>query len=529
MNTAVSCEKLIVTPFVGDIVTVNFKKLSEYVKNEAQSLIYLVNYDSETKDFDISNLKGLPKEDCPFSKPLKALAQMKKFEAKPGSLLECTVDIGESLCFSSLFGVSKKSKAMDYKEYGQTIGEAITKQNVKVTNLISLLNLFESKEHLTTFLVGVYMGLGEDKRYKKNRKTDYKFDTVNIYSKESINDVTEAINNAKYFAHGSDIARQLVTSPSNYSNTINLSQYFAELASSLGMNVKILEKADCERLGMGSYLSVAKGSQYPPKFVHAQLNTEDCNGKFVKVALLGKGLTFDSGGYNMKSAASKIELMKMDMGGFAAICGAMLTLAKIKPKGLQVHFLSPLCENMVSAASYRPGDIITASNGKTIEVLNTDAEGRLALADGLVYAEKLGVDVIIDIATLTGAAIVALGEKYAAYYTDSETMNQHFQKGLDLSGEKAWRMPIVKEYSKQLESKVADLQNIASPNIGGGSIVAAVFLKEFVDKTPWIHFDIAGPASCGTLGTGFGANTLAAVVKSLSDDLASKKDTIHEL
>lgn len=171
---------------------------------------------------------------------------------------------------------------------------------------------------------------------------------------------------------------------------------------------------------MGSYLAVAKGSMYPPQFIHLTYCPPDPVAR--RLAFVGKGLCFDSGGYNIKSAASSIELMKFDMGGAAAVLGAARTLAELKPANVEVHFIIAAAENMVSHHSYRPGDVVTASNGKTIEVGNTDAEGRLTLADALVFAERLGVDAIVDIATLTGACIIALGESYAGLWSSDEGM-----------------------------------------------------------------------------------------------------------
>ena len=228
-----------------------------------------------------------------------------------------------------------------------------------------------------------------------------------------------------------------------------------------------------------------------------------------KVALVGKALTFDSGGYNLKAGAgSMIEMMKFDMGGSAAVLGAAKAIGLLKPEGVEVHFIAACCENMISDKAMRPGDILTASNGKTIEVINTDAEGRLTLADALVFAEALGVDQIVDMATLTGACLVGLGDEYAGLWSPDDDLLKALEDSSAATGDKIWRMPLAKEYMDQCKSPIADLKNVGGR--AGGAITAALFLKEFVEKTPWAHIDIAGPVWNDKKGgaTGFGVRLL---------------------
>lgn len=204
-----------------------------------------------------------------------------------------------------------------------------------------------------------------------------------------------------------------------------------------------------------------------------------------------------------------IELMKFDMGGCAAVLGAAKAIGQLRPKNVEVHFITAVCENMVSAEAMRPGDILTASNGKTIEVLNTDAEGRLTLADALVYAEKeTGASVIIDLATLTGACIVALGEKVAALYSPDEGLRAEIEGAAKRTEEGLWSMPLEPAYKEMIKSSIADLKNIGGK--GGGSITAALFLQEFVDKAKWAHIDMAGPVwdSTANKATGYGVKLL---------------------
>ena len=251
----------------------------------------------------------------------------------------------------------------------------------------------------------------------------------------------------------------------------------------------MLEREQCEEIGMGAYLGVALASDLPPKFIHLTYSPGGTAKR--KLAIIGKGLTFDSGGLNLKPAGSGIEMMKVDMGGAAAVLGAAKAIAQLKPKDVEVHFISAATENMVSGHAMHPGDILTASNGKTIEVNNTDAEGRLTLADALVFAEKLDVDAIVDLATLTGACVVALGDDIAALFSQDDDLAQSLTTAAKTSGEKMWQMPMEEKYFEGLKSVVADMKN-TGPR-AGGSITAALFLKQFIKETPWAHIDVAGP------------------------------------
>lgn len=280
----------------------------------------------------------------------------------------------------------------------------------------------------------------------------------------------------------------------------------------------MLERADCEALGMGAYLAVSQASSLPPKFIH--LTYHPAGEVRRRVALVGKGLTFDSGGYNLKTAGSQIEMMKYDMGGSAAVLGAARAIAELKPEGIEVHMIVAACENMISGDALHPGDIVTASNGKTIEVNNTDAEGRLTLADALVYACKLELDAVVDLATLTGAVVIALGEEIAGLWSPSDSLAEALVTAGRDGGESFWRLPLQASYIEGLKSPVADLKNTGPRP--GGSITAALFLQEFVrPDLAWAHLDIAGtvwsdkgrgldPAGA----TGFGVRTLVNWVRS---------------
>jgi leucyl aminopeptidase len=226
----------------------------------------------------------------------------------------------------------------------------------------------------------------------------------------------------------------------------------------------------------------------PPKFIHLTYTPTGTPRR--KLAIVGKGLTFDSGGLNIKGVGSGIETMKMDMGGAAAMFGAAKAIGQIKPD-VEVHFISAVTENMISGRAMHPGDILTASNGKTIEINNTDAEGRLTLADALVYTDKLGLDAIVDLATLTGACIIALGDDISGLWSPDQSLADGILAAAELAGENFWQMPLAEKYFDGIKSPIADLKN-TGPR-GGGSITAALFLKQFVKDTPWAHLDVAGP------------------------------------
>jgi leucyl aminopeptidase len=333
---------------------------------------------------------------------------------------------------------------------------------------------------------GLHLALHVDNRFKSDpQDKGAVLETVDLLA---LGSEAGALAKGEAIAAGVILARELVAAPANSVTPITLAELAQDLANEYGLELKILEQADCEALGMGSFLGVAKASDLPPKFIHLTYKPSGTPRR--KVAIVGKGLTFDSGGLNLKTGGSGIETMKMDMGGAGATFGAAKAIAQLKPD-VEVHFISAATENMISGKAMHPGDILTASNGKTIEVNNTDAEGRLALADALVYADKLGVDAMVDLATLTGACVVALGNTIGGLWSPDAELAEQLQAAATQGGEQFWTMPLETAYFEGLKSPIADMKN-TGPR-AGGSITAALFLKEFVEKTPWAHLDIAGP------------------------------------
>ncbi len=321
-----------------------------------------------------------------------------------------------------------------------------------------------------------------------------------------------SINEVNAVCAGVEIARELVAAPPNSLTPSELAKKAKAIGNEFNLQTKILDRKDCLSRGMGAFLAVSQGSDLDPKFIHL---TYKPKGEVKKrLAMVGKGLTFDSGGYNLKVGASQIEMMKYDMGGSASVIGAARAIGELQPKNVEIHFLVATCENMINGSAVHPGDIVKASNGKTIEINNTDAEGRLTLADALIYACNLKPDAIVDLATLTGACVIALGEEIAGLWSNSDDLANQLQTSSQDCGEALWRMPLQKSYKEGLKSMFADIKN-TGPR-AGGSITAALFLNEFIkDNIQWAHVDIAG--TCWTDkgrglnpagATGFGVRTL---------------------
>ncbi|MDJ0707832.1 MAG: leucyl aminopeptidase [Leptolyngbyaceae cyanobacterium MO_188.B28] len=333
---------------------------------------------------------------------------------------------------------------------------------------------------------GVTLALHQDNRFKSESEDDHvKVEQVHLLE---LPGQAEAIQLAQQTCDGVILARQLVAAPANVVTPEALVETAAAIAKDSDMELQVLEREDCEKLGMGAFLGVAQASDLPPKFIH--LTYKPAGTPRRKLAIIGKGLTFDSGGLNLKVSGSGIEMMKIDMGGAAATFGAAKALGQIKPD-VEIHFISAATENMISGRALHPGDILTASNGKTIEVNNTDAEGRLTLADALVFADKLGLDAMIDLATLTGACVVALGDNIAGLWSPDDSLADEIVNAADRSGEKLWRMPMEEKYFEGMKSVVADMKNTGPRP--GGSITAALFLQQYVKDTRWAHLDVAGP------------------------------------
>jgi leucyl aminopeptidase len=338
---------------------------------------------------------------------------------------------------------------------------------------------------------GMVLGTWEADKYKSDpKKSENRIDELTIAVPGGNEEALRAtVKRACVIAEAQNLTRDLVNEPANKLTPAGLVEAAKEVAGSLGMKCEVLDRDAMEKLGMGALLGVAQGSENPPFLISIQYRPSvQNNGDHL--ALVGKGVTFDTGGISIKPADG-MEKMKYDMAGAAAVIGAMKAIGQLKPDITVTGYVATV-ENMVSGNAQRPGDIVKALSGKTIEVLNTDAEGRLILADTLTYANRNGATHIVDAATLTGAISIALGHYNVGAFSNNDELMDRFLKASRTAGEKTWQMPMDEEYKEYLKSAFADL-----PNIGGrygGSITAAWFLREFADPTPWVHLDIAGTA-----------------------------------
>ncbi len=328
--------------------------------------------------------------------------------------------------------------------------------------------------------------------YRSDRK-DLSLGTVTLVASERIDNeaALTGMEEGRVIGEAQNFARALVNEPGNVLTPTVLGERAAAMCKAQGLACEVYSTQKLRDLKMGAFLGVAQGSEEPPALIVMRYEPEGGVPDGAPVlGLVGKGITFDTGGISIKPADG-MEKMKYDMAGAAAMLGAMQAVAGLKPR---VRVLAVVCsaENMPSGRAYKPGDVLTAMSGKTIEVINTDAEGRLVLADGLHYARQMGATHLIDAATLTGAIAVALGQHNAGAFSNDDATWSHFADGLARSGESFWRMPLGEDYREQIKSHIADMMNTGGRY--GGAVTAAMFLKEFVGDTPWIHLDIAGLA-----------------------------------
>lgn len=384
----------------------------------------------------------------------------------------------------------------------------IAKAWLKGTSDISLLaKTIAESWHLTNYSFNTYKKTDNDKI--ELAVTDLGIELDNSKKR----DFKNAWEQGLLFAESTILARDLVNEPASVMTPSFLAETAVKIAkANPQIKAKILDKEQVEKLGMHAYLGIDQGSEEPLKFIHLIYQPKAKTKE--KIALVGKGITFDSGGLNIKVGDGMTD-MKVDMAGAATVLGVFSVLARLKIKA-EVHGIIAACENMPSGKAIKPGDVVKNMQGKTIEIGNTDAEGRVTLADALAYAQKQKVDTIVDLATLTGACIIALGSNYAALYANQENLAKDLLKAASTSGEKIWRMPLAPEYKDLNKSNIADIRNIASAR-GGGSITAALFLEEFIiSDVAWAHLDIAGPAYAEKPlnaytpvgGVGFGVRTL---------------------
>jgi leucyl aminopeptidase len=345
-----------------------------------------------------------------------------------------------------------------------------------------------AEEAVRAVVEGAMVGNFDPDTYKSDRK-EQKIEALTIVAPRHQASLEPAIEEARIIGEAQNFTRELVNEPSNRMTPTILANRAQQMAKEVGLKCEVYGADKIRELKMGAFWGVAQGSDEPPALIVMRHEPAGAPDKPL-LGLVGKGITFDTGGISIKPADG-MEKMKYDMAGGATMIGAMRAIALLKPR---VRVIGIVCatENMPSGKAQKPGDIQTAMSGKTIEIINTDAEGRLVLADGLCYARQLGCTHLIDAATLTGAVVVALGYANAGVFANDEPLFQKFAKALEESGEKMWRLPLDDDYKEQIKSNIADMMNTGGR--WGGAITAAMFLKEFAEETPWIHLDIAGTA-----------------------------------
>jgi len=352
-------------------------------------------------------------------------------------------------------------------------------------------------EALRAVVEGAFVGDFDPDYYKSDRK-DQKIEALTIVvegsGKDDLRSLEDAMQSGRIVAESQNFARDLINEPSNRMTPTILAERAKQMAEEVGLKCEDYGADKIRQLKMGAFWGVAQGSDEPPTLIVLRYEpvgaAPEGAAKDVHLGLVGKGVTFDTGGISIKPADG-MEKMKYDMAGAATMIGVMRAIALLKPK-VKVTAIVLATENMPSGKAQKPGDVQIAMSGKSIEIINTDAEGRLILADGLTYARQLGCTHLVDAATLTGAVVVALGYVNAGVFASTEDMYERFSSANKLAGEKMWRLPLDDEYKETLKSNIADMVNAGSRY--GGAIFAAMFLKEFAEDTPWIHLDIAGTA-----------------------------------
>jgi len=387
---------------------------------------------------------------------------------------------------------AKKTDREMWRRAGGAIAKSALQRKIRTLSLWLPDEAADLDETAECLCEGLVLGSYTFNKYKKVEDPDDQ--PVEIDRAHFIGDKADLIESGLKLGRSSgacgNTARDLGNEPANKLTPEKFALFAEKSARKAKLSCAVLGPEKLRNLGMGGILGVSQGSAEPPRLVVLEYKR---NKKAPTILLVGKGLTFDSGGLSLKPGAG-MEDMKYDMCGGAAVLAAMMAIGNERPAGCNVAALIPLSENLVGPSSLKPGDIITIHGGKTVEVINTDAEGRLLLADALAYGvERYKPAAVIDVATLTGAAVIALGHHRCALMANDERLAGKIEKAGKHAGEPCWRMPLAPEYGKQMKSALADLRNV-SKGRDGGSITAAAFLQEFVGKTPWAHLDIAGTA-----------------------------------
>jgi leucyl aminopeptidase len=493
------------------------KDIKSY-KNEAETKFITIFEDSKLDNSDL----GL---DSKILSKINFILESKVFTGKNGEFE--IINLFRAQCPKNiiLVGVGKKED-FTLADLRNNIAKSV-KESLKIKtksidlNIENLLSLMDLSATIRTISEAVVMSDYKFDKYKQDRKFSSLEDFHIIYKQEDeLNQINKGINEGETLGHANILARALVNEPANLLGPVELALKAKKAGDESGFEVEIFDESYIKELNMSAFLEVAKASTNPPKLIVMRYNGNPENKDDI-IGLVGKGLTYDSGGLSIKSTAGMVT-MKSDMGGAAAVIGAMTAITKLKAKANVVAVIAA-CENMIAGNSYRPGNIINSMGGKTIEVLNTDAEGRLTLVDAVNYIiEKEHATKVVDIATLTGAVLSALGTTAIGVISNNDFFFNRLDMASKICDEKVWKLPAFDKYKELIKSDVADLKNLGGPN--AGTITAGLFIGEFVGEIPWLHLDIAGTSwadkdsAYGSKGgTGAGARLLYHLIKQLEN------------
>jgi leucyl aminopeptidase len=462
-----------------------------YQEQDIQALAVAVFKDEKADE-------GILKElDEAASGVIKSVIESEELKGKEGETVYVHLASGGGLRARRLLliGVGEREsyKPAQISQMAGTVARFLRGKNVKTIGLVARAD-GDAEKMVSAAAEGATIGLFEPDKYRtidKEERTIERFVVIAEGADEEA--LKRGAERGRIIGESVNFTRDLANEPGAYMTPTNMAERAREIAEEFGLNVDVLDESRMEQEGMGALLSVSRGSEEDAKLIILKYTPRDATTSQDEdglLAFVGKGITFDSGGISLKPGEN-MELMKYDMTGGATVLGAMRAIAQLKPS-IPVLGVVPASENLPSGKATKPGDVVKAMSGKTIEIINTDAEGRLVLSDAICYAKKLGATRIVDMATLTGAVSIALGDVNTAILgTDQELIDEVIAAGKDV-GEKFWQLPLDKEYTKQIKSDIADIKNVGGRK--AGTITAAAFLKEFADGVSWAHLDIAGTA-----------------------------------
>ena len=454
--------------------------------------------------------------DAALNGGLKAFLGDAGFNGKPGETLTVPLPARAGAKAAVLVGLGprKEVTAAVLRRAGAALARRASKATSLATTLAAAADGLEPAVAAGAVAEGMALGSYRFDEYKSDGEPP-KLQRVTLLGATGTK-VDTALKHTRVIVEAVSWARDMINQPAGAKSPTEFAAAARRLLNGKGVRVTVLTEAQIRTEKMGGVLGVGQGSERPPRFVKVVYEPAGTKARGT-LALVGKGVVFDSGGLSIKTSPG-METMKTDMSGAAAVLATMATLRSLGVKHRVVAY-APMVENMPSGNAIRPGDVLKIRNGKTVEVLNTDAEGRIILADALALAASDKVDAIVDVATLTGACVVALGEKVAGLMGNHDAWSGQVRAASERAGESMWPLPLPDEYRKLLESEVADLRNIGTSGMGG-ALTAALFLEAFVDDVPWVHLDIAGPARAasddGELtkgGTGFAVRTLVELAR----------------